>query len=167
MEGMCQWYVLGFFHLKCETNEAVIRCPVTRCQQKTLSQLRSNLGRMVMIQLPLSVVWPLVTPPSEVLSTQLLQSSATDREAEHERWCKNGNVPSGEDRAGGKNLNQTCLQLAIERPGTTSGGRATSHYFCIACDKFCANNSRYHAFEHAGQRVSFDEGLTIAFAIET
>ena len=90
-------------------------------------------------------------PPSEVLSTQLLQSSATDREAERERRRKNGNVPSREDRAGGKNLDQTCLRLAIERPGTTSGGRATSHYFCIACDKFRANNSRSRAFEHADQ----------------
>jgi hypothetical protein len=33
-------------------------------------------------------------PPSEVLSTQLLQLSATDREAECERRRKNGNVPS-------------------------------------------------------------------------
>ena len=90
-------------------------------------------------------------PPSDVLSTQLLQSSATDREAERERRRKNGNVPSREDRAGGKNLDQTCLRLAIERPGTTSGGRATSHYFCIACDKFRANNSRSRAFEHADQ----------------
>jgi hypothetical protein len=90
-------------------------------------------------------------PPSEVLSTQLLQSSAADREAERERRRKNGNVPPREDRAGGKNLDQTCLRLAIERPGTTSGGRATSHYFCIACDKFRANNSRSRAFEHADQ----------------
>ena len=76
-------------------------------------------------------------PPSssEVLSTQLLQSSVTDREAEHERRRKNGNVPPREGKAVGKNLDQTCLRLAIERPGTTSGGRATTHHFCIACDK--------------------------------
>lgn len=90
-------------------------------------------------------------PPSEVLSTQLLQSSAADREAERERRRKNGNLPPREHRAGGKNLDQTCLRLAIEWPGTTSGGRATSHYFCIACDKFRANNSRSCAFEHADQ----------------
>ena len=90
-------------------------------------------------------------PPLEVLSTQLLQLSATDREAERERQRKNGNVPFREDRSSGKNLDQTCLRLAIEWPGTTSGGRATTQYFCIACDKFRANNSRSRAFEHADQ----------------
>jgi hypothetical protein len=89
--------------------------------------------------------------PSEIISTQLLQSSATDRQAERERRRKNGNVPPREGRAGRKSLDQTCLRLAIERPGTTTGGRATSHYFCIACDKFRANNSRSRAFEHAEQ----------------
>ena len=48
-------------------------------------------------------------PPSEVLSTQLLQSSAVDHEAECDQWRKNGNLPPQEDRAGGKNLDQTCL----------------------------------------------------------
>lgn len=90
-------------------------------------------------------------PPSEVVSTQLLQSSVADREAERERRRKNGNVPPREGKTGGKNLDQTCLRLAIERPGTTNGGRATVHYFCIACDKFRANNSRSRAFEHADQ----------------
>jgi hypothetical protein len=90
-------------------------------------------------------------PSSEVISTQLLQSNAADREAERERRRKNGNVPPRQGKSGGKNLDQTCLRLAIERPGTTSGGRATVHYFCIACDKFRANNSRSRAFEHADQ----------------
>jgi hypothetical protein len=61
--------------------------------------------------------------PSQVLSTQLLQSSVADREAERERRRKNGNVPPREDKPGGKNLDQTCLRLVIERPGSTSGGR--------------------------------------------
>lgn len=52
-------------------------------------------------------------PPSEVVSTQLLQSSAADREAERERRRKNGNVPPREGKPGGKNLDQTCLRLAI------------------------------------------------------
>jgi hypothetical protein len=54
-----------FFHLKCETNEAVIRCPVAMCQRKTcpsLSQFHPNLGRMMMTQPQSSVVQPLVTP---------------------------------------------------------------------------------------------------------
>jgi hypothetical protein len=115
--------------------------------------------------------------PLEVVSTQLLQSSGTDREAERERRRKNGNVPPREGKAGGKNLDQTCLRLAIERPGTTSGGRATVHYFCIACDKFRANNSRSRAFEHADQcnvsittslsSVSFDELEGLTNTIET
>ena len=90
-------------------------------------------------------------PPLEVVSTQLLQSGAADREAERERRRKNGNVPPREGKPGGKYLDKTCLRLAIERPGTTSGGRATIHYFCIACNKFRANNSRSRAFEHADQ----------------
>ena len=48
-------------------------------------------------------------PPPEVISTKLLQLSATDRKAECKRQHKNGNVPSREDRACGKNLDQTCL----------------------------------------------------------
>ena len=89
--------------------------------------------------------------PSGVISTQLLQSDAADHEAEHERWRKNGNVPPQQGKPGGKNLDQTCFWLAIKRPGTTSGGRATINYFCIACDKFHANNLRSCAFKHADQ----------------
>lgn len=90
-------------------------------------------------------------PSQEVLSTQLLQSTATDWEAEREQCRQNGNVSPRGDKQGGKNLDQTCLRLAIERPATTAGGKSTTHYWCIACDKFCANNSRNCAFEHAEQ----------------
>src|SRR5258708_31471679 len=92
-----------------------------------------------------------VALPLDILSTQLLQSSVADRETERERRRQNGNVPLREDKTGGKNLDKTCLRLAIERPGRTGGGRATTHYFCIVCDKFRANNSRSRAFEHADQ----------------
>ena len=102
-------------------------------------------------------------PPSEIISTQLLQSSAVDREAKRERRRKNGNVPPRQGKTGGKNLDQTCLRLAIEWPGTTNGGRATIHYFCIACDKFRANNSRSRAFEHADQcNVSIEFNIIIS-----
>ena len=101
-------------------------------------------------------------PPSEIVSTQLLQSGAADREAKREKRRKNGNVPPRQGKAGGKSLDQTCLRLAIERPGTTNGGRATVHYFCIACDKFRANNSRSRAFEHADQcNVSIKSDIMI------
>ena len=46
---------------------------------------------------------------SEAVSTQLLQSGATDREDEQERRHKNGNVPPRQGKGGGKNLDQTCL----------------------------------------------------------
>ena len=65
-------------------------------------------------------------PPSEILLTQLLQSSAADHEAEHDQWHKNGNLPPQEDKAGGKNLDQTCFQLAIEWPGTVEQQVTTS-----------------------------------------
>ena len=93
----------------------------------------------------------------EVLSTQLLQAAATDREAERERRRNNSNKSPREDKPGGKNLDQTCLRLAIERPATTKAGNATTHYWCIACDKFRANNSRSRALDHADQcDVSMD-----------
>ena len=93
----------------------------------------------------------------QVLSTQLLQAAATDHEAERERHHNNGNKSPREDKPGGKNLDQTCLQLAIERPATMKAGNATTHYWCIACDKFWANNSRSHALAHADQcDVSID-----------
>ena len=60
----------------------------------------------------------------EVLSTQLLQAAATDREAERERCRNNSNKSPREDKPGGKNLDQTCLRLAIERPATTKVGNA-------------------------------------------
>jgi len=93
----------------------------------------------------------------EVLSTQLLQATATDCEAERERCRNNGNKSPQEDKPGGKNLDQTCLRLAIEWPATTKAGNATTHYWCIACDKFWANNSRSRALDHADQcDVSID-----------
>lgn len=92
-----------------------------------------------------------VVATSQELSIQLLQTAAADREAERERRRKNGNVSPRQHKPGGKNLDQTCLRLAIERPATTKGGTATVHYWCIACDKFRANNSRSRAFEHAEQ----------------
>ena len=96
----------------------------------------------------------------QVLSTQLLQAAATDREAERERRRNNGNKSPREDKPGGKNLDQTCLRLAIERPATTKAGNATTHYWCIACDKFRANNSRSRALDHADQcDVSIDWNL--------
>ena len=58
---------------------------------------------------------------------------------------------TSEDKPGRKNLDQMCLQLAIERPATTKAGNATTHYWCIVCDKFWANNSRSHALDHADQ----------------
>jgi hypothetical protein len=101
-------------------------------------------------------------PPSEIVSTQLMQSGAADCEAEREKRRKNGNVPPRQGKAGGKSLDQTCLRLAIERPGTTGGGRATVNYFCIACDKSRANNSRSRAFEHADQcNVSIEFNIMI------
>jgi hypothetical protein len=97
------------------------------------------------------------SPSQEVLSTQLLQAAATDREAERERRRNNGNISPREDKPGGKNLDQTCLRLAIERPATTKAGNTTTHYWCIACDKFRANNSRSRALDHADQcDVSID-----------
>jgi len=93
----------------------------------------------------------------EVLSTQLLQAAATDREAEREQRCNNSNKSPREDKPGGKNLDQTCLRLAIEQPATMKAGNATTHYWCIACDKFRANNSRSRALDHADQcDVSID-----------
>jgi len=81
----------------------------------------------------------------EVLLTQLLQAAATDRKAKHERRRNNSNKSPREDKPGGKNLDQTCLRLAIEWPATTKAGNTTIHYWCIACDKFWANNSCSHA----------------------
>ncbi|KIM90088.1 hypothetical protein PILCRDRAFT_84255 [Piloderma croceum F 1598] len=48
-----------------------------------------------------------MSPSQEILSTQLLQAAATDREAECERCCNNGNISPREDKLGGKNLDQT------------------------------------------------------------
>ena len=96
----------------------------------------------------------------EVLSTQLLQAAATDREAEREQRRNNSNKSPREDKPGGKNLDQMCLRLAIERPATTKAGNTTTHYWCIACDKFRANNSRSRALDHADQcDVSIDWNL--------
>ena len=81
----------------------------------------------------------------EVLSTQLLQAAAADHEAECEQHHNNSNKSPREDKPGGKNLDQTCLRLAIEWPATTKAGNTTIHYWCIACDKFWANNSCSHA----------------------
>jgi hypothetical protein len=129
--------------------------PLLTAIQMSQQKMSLNLGGFSGMKL-----WPSVGlasyinnpgPPLEVISTQLLQSGAAEREAERERQHKNGNVPPQEGKAGWKNLDQTCLQLDIEWPETTSGGRARVHYFCIACDKFRANNARSRAFEHADQ----------------
>jgi hypothetical protein len=156
MEGMCQWYVQSFLPPKVRDQRSCDQMPSCDVSMENTSKswpILSQSGQddddaITVVSGPASSN---PGPPSEVVSTQLLQSSAADREAERERRRKNGNVPPREDMAGGKNLDKTCLRLAIERPGTTSGGRAISHYFCIACDKFRANNSRSRAFEHADQ----------------
>lgn len=102
------------------------------------------------------------SPSQEVLSTHLLQAAAFDREAEREQRRKNGNVSPREHKPGGKNLDPTCLRLAIERSATTKGGKATTHYWCISCDKFRANNVHDRAFEHAEQcNVSIYSNLCI------
>ena len=85
----------------------------------------------------------------EVLSTQLLQAAATDHEAEQEQHHNNSNKSPQEDKPGGKNLDQMCLQLAIEWPATTKASNATTHYWCITCDKFRPNNSHSRALDHA------------------
>ena len=98
-----------------------------------------------------------LSPSQEVLSTKLLQAAITDHEAEHEKCHNNGNISPQENKPGGKNLDQTCLWLAIKWPATTKAGNTTTHYWCIACDKFCANNSCSHALDHADQcDVSID-----------
>jgi hypothetical protein len=97
------------------------------------------------------------SPSQELLSTQLLQAATTDHEAEHKQCCNNGNISPQEDKPGGKNLDQMCLWLAIEWLATTKAGNAMTHYWCIACDKFHANNSRSCVFDHADQcNVSID-----------
>ena len=60
--------------------------------------------------------------PTAILSTELLQTEIADREAECERRCQNGNKAPQQDKPGGKNLDQTYLKLAIERPGVSNGG---------------------------------------------
>jgi hypothetical protein len=142
MEGMCQKYVHFFFQT------------TTRGDSEVATENESQPGRVLQDEITISGPASDSSnpgPPSEIISTQLQQSSAADCEAKRKRRCKNGNVPPREGKAGGKNLDQTCPRLPIEWPGTTSGGRATVHYFRIACDKFRANNSRSCAFEHAGQ----------------
>lgn len=83
------------------------------------------------------------------LSTALLQTEEADCKAERKTHHNNGNKAPQVDKPNGKNLDPTCLKLAIEWPGVTKGGRKVSYYYCIACDEFCANNSWQHAFEHA------------------
>ena len=79
----------------------------------------------------------------------------------------------------GRTLTKPVSDLPLNglEVGTTSGGRETIHYFCIACDKFRANNARSRAFEHADQcNVSIKsiiiifyylKGLEFTFKIET
>ena len=92
-----------------------------------------------------------ISQSQEVLLTQLLQAAATDCKAEREQCHNNGNKSPQEDKLGGKNLDQTCLQLAIEWPATTKASNATTHYWCITCDKFWPNNSHSCALDHADQ----------------
>ena len=165
--GLTQWRecansIYKFFHPKLEydTNEIVIRCPVAMFQQKMSPDLGLDEITVISASGPASSN---SGPPSVAVLTQLLQSSAADWEAECKRQHKNGNIAPRQGKAGGKNLDQTCLRLAIEWPWTTSGGRATVQYFCIACDKFHANNSQSHTFEHADQcngSVEFDILMT-------
>ena len=89
-----------------------------------------------------------ISQSQEVLLTQLLQAAATDCEAECEQCHNNGNKSPQEDKLGGKNLDQTCLQLAIEWPATMKASNATTHYWCITCDKFWPNNSHSRALDH-------------------
>ena len=89
-----------------------------------------------------------VNVPTSSGPPQLLQIDAADREAECERRRVNDNESPREDKPDGKNLDLTCLRLAIEQPGTTNRGKETVYYFCIVCDKTRANNSRIRAFEH-------------------
>lgn len=83
------------------------------------------------------------------LSTTLLQTKEVDCKAECKTHCNNGNKAPQVDKPNGKNLDPTCLKLAIEWPGVTKGDRKVSYYYCITCDEFHANNSHQHAFEHA------------------
>ena len=102
--------------------------------------------KITVVDGPASSNWP-----TAILSTELLQTEIADREAERERRRQNGNKAPRQDKPGGKNLDQTCLKLAIEWPGVSNGGRKVIHYYCIACDSFRANNSRTRAFDHFGK----------------
>jgi hypothetical protein len=90
-------------------------------------------------------------PTSTPLSTKILQTAAAERDVERQSRHVNGNIIPRVLKKTGALLDEICAKIVIERVEPKSNGSAGTapYYYCIGCDKKCANNSRARALPHA------------------
>lgn len=89
------------------------------------------------------------SPPAHELSSQILRKDAATREAEREGRRHNGNISPRTSFKTGAKFDHICAKLVIETVELNSKEKATTYFYCIACDEKRANNSRSRALPHA------------------
>lgn len=89
-----------------------------------------------------------LSSPAPELSLQLLQDGAVTRETERERRRHNGNISPRTSLQTGAKFDAICASLVIEGVELNAKQKATTYFYCIACDERRANNSRNRALPH-------------------
>ncbi|KZP05017.1 hypothetical protein FIBSPDRAFT_369885 [Athelia psychrophila] len=82
------------------------------------------------------------SPSAPGVSLQLLQESSVVRETERELRRHNGNISPRNPLKTGAKFDAICAALVIEVVELSAKNKATTYFYCIACDERRANNSR-------------------------